>query len=261
MRRVAVWTALALLILGLLSGCEEKKAPSAGEKTPAYTQVAPMASKQALATQEKIVKVEAQKQVEIQKINAETRLKQLELEKEKELALLREKERLMRLEHEQAKERYLIWAGIAAMILAGLALLWYFDRRRQDKLIAYKDNLHKYFLFKENETRMKIAEKIVDAVAQQGIGADERAKLIEVLHSPVAEGKPRLPDAPEVHGEPHREDEALPEGIDTRVEETVIEVEEEPQRPSEPENKEAKKSKHPWYRFWGKGDAKDDDAG
>jgi len=235
------------LFLGalLLTGCDEKKSPPRNTQ-PSYTQVAPTASKQALATQEKIVKVEAQKQVEIQKINAQTRLKQMELEKEKELALLREQERLLRLEHEQAKERYIIWAGIAAMILIGLALLWYFDRRRQDKLIAYKDNLHKYFLFKENETRMKIAEKIIDTVARQEISAEEKAKLIEVLHSPIAEGKPRLSREPEIKAQSGEKRPELPEeiGEESQSEETVIDIEEEPEK----DVGEAKKK--PWYRFW-----------
>jgi hypothetical protein len=249
MRRLGIPWVVALSMPAWLSGCEEKETPRE-PKAPAYTQVAPTASRQALATQEKIVKVEARKQVEIEKINAETRLKQLELEKERELALLRERERLLRLEHEQAKERYVIWAGIAAMILAGLALLWYFDRRRQDKLIAYRDNLQKYFLFKENETRLKIAEKIIDAVAKQEIDAEEKAKLIEVLHSPIAEGKPRLPEEPELSVQNTAEDRGDSGALEAkRVSEEVIDVEEESSEPSGTQE-ESGEPKRPWYRFW-----------
>jgi len=245
MKRLWVFWLVSALFMGSMTGCEEKKAPEE-PKSPAYTRVAPTASKQALATQEKIVKVEARKSIEIEKINAQTRLKQMELEREKEIALLREKERLLRLEHEQAKERYIIWAGIAAMILVGLALLWYFDRRRQDKLIAYRDNLHKYFLFKENETRLKIAEKIIDTVARQEISAEEKSKLIEVLHAPIAEGKPPLPRESEVSARSADDRAELPEEIDRepRKEETVIDIEEEPEKRSGPEKKK------PWYRFW-----------
>jgi hypothetical protein len=252
MRILKITAFLSVFVAGLLvlTGCEEKAAEKPKESATSYTQVAPMASKQALATQEKIVKVEAQKRIELEKISAQTRLKQLELEKERELALLREKERLLRIEHEQAKERYLIWAGIALMILVGLALLWYFDRRRQDKLIAYRDNLQKYFLFKENETRMKIAEKIVDTVAKQEISAEEKAKLIEVLHSPVAEGKPQLPAEPEDRSSPVEEQNEGPEDLEEgRKEETVIDVEEEPEKPVS----ESEEKKRPWYRLWGKG--------
>ncbi|WP_457606957.1 hypothetical protein [Nitratifractor sp.] len=240
---------LSLLVLSGLSGCEKKEKesppPARQERT---IRLDPGVSEKALATREKIAEMEVRKSIELQKIDAQTRLKQLELEKERELALLREKERLLRLEHEQAKERYIIWAGIAAMILIGLALLWYFDRRRQDKLIAYRDNLHKYFLFKENETRMKIAEKIIDTVAKQEISAEEKSKLIEVLHSPIAEGRPALPPEVAVKGEePAVDRKQLPEKESEEPEEernTVIDVEEEPELPEEPEKKK------PWYRFW-----------
>ncbi len=234
---------VGLSVLSLLLGataCEEKPKESPSTQSAAYTQVAPTASRQALATQEKIVQVEAQKSIELQKINAQTRLKELELQQARELALLKEKERLLRIEHEQAKERYLIFAAIAFMILVGLALLWYFDRRRQDKLIAYKDNLQKYFLFKENETRMKIADKIIDTVSKQEISAEEKAKLIDVLQSPVAEGKPRLPEEIRIEEKPTQKETKLD---DSQEEETVIEVEEELEAPDE-------KPQKPWYRFW-----------
>jgi hypothetical protein len=255
MMRVGVLL-LFVLLAGALTGCEEKRIPETREAAPSYTRVAPMASKQALATQEKIVKVEAQKRIELEKINAQTRLKQLELEKEKELALLRERERLLRIEHEQAKERYLIWAGIALMILIGLALLWYFDRRRQDKLIAYRDNLQKYFLFKENETRMKIAEKIIDTVAKQEISAEEKAKLIEVLHAPIAEGKPQLPvEAQRESVSPDGEKFSRKPEEDEVSGETVIDIEEEEENPED----DGKKKRRPWYKFWGKKDGEKSD--
>ncbi|WP_456394499.1 hypothetical protein [Nitratifractor sp.] len=233
---------IGLLWALLLTGCDEKSSSQKPSETAPYTHVAPMASRQALATQEKIVKVEAQKQLEIEKINAQTRLKELELERQKELALLRERERLMRLEHEQAKETWLIVGAIALILLIGLALLWYFDRRRQDKLIAYRDNLQKYFLFKENETRFKIAEKIIDTVSKQEISAEEKAKLIEVLHSPVAEGKPRLPES--VGSESPASEKREPDASEPQSEEEeVIDVEE----AGESNSLEGKK---PWYRFW-----------
>jgi len=231
--------ATALVALGIflaLAGCESKSTPS---QEPGYTRVSPTASKEALATQEAIAKVEAQKRIALEQINAQVQMKRMEMERQQSLEMLREKERLMRLEHEQAKERYMIWAAIALMILAGLTLLWYFDRKRQDKLIAYRDNLHKYFLFKENETRMKIAEKIIDTVGRQEISPEEKAKLIEVLHAEP--GKQRLlgslppeAEAPEGAAKEPRESE--------EPEETVIDIEEEPPAP-EPKRR-------PWYRFW-----------
>ena len=232
--------ATALVALGILlalAGCESKSTPS---QEPGYTRVSPTASKEALAAQEAIAKVEAQKRIALEQINAQVQMKRMEMERQQSLEMLRERERLMRLEHEQAKERYMIWAAIALMILAGLTILWYFDRRRQDKLIAYRDNLHKYFLFKENETRMKIAEKIIDTVGRQEISPEEKAKLIEVLHA-AEPGKERLLGAGLSEAEPPETAPKKPQETE-EPEETVIDIEEEPPAP-EPKRR-------PWYRFW-----------
>jgi len=143
-------------------------------------------SDEELKTQKELAQIEARKRIELEKISGETRLKQLELEKEKELALIREKEKLLKIEHEQAMQRYMLIGAILLILLIGAALLWYFDKRRKDKLRAYEDNLKKYFHQKENEARVKIAEKILDTVASQDLNMEQKAKLIEALHGPIA---------------------------------------------------------------------------
>jgi len=139
-----------------------------------------------LKTQKELAQIEAQKSIELEKISGETRLKQLELEKEKEVALLREKERLLKIEHQQAMQRYMLIGAILLFFLMGAILLWYLDRRRKDKLRAYEDNLKKYFHQKDNEARIKIAEKILDTVSLQGLNVEQKTKLIEALHAPIA---------------------------------------------------------------------------
>ncbi|WP_457593835.1 hypothetical protein [Hydrogenimonas sp.] len=168
------------------SGGFETKEPSAQKRTQHRTFV----SDEELKTQKALAQIEAKKSVEIEKISSEARLRELELQKQKELELMREKERLLKIEHEQAIERYTLVAAVLLTLLAGAALLWYFDKRRKDKLRAYEDNLKKYFHQKENEARVKIAEKILDTVASKNLDSRQRAQLIEALHG-SAPGAPK----------------------------------------------------------------------
>ncbi|RUM44779.1 MAG: hypothetical protein DSY46_04775 [Hydrogenimonas sp.] len=185
-----------LILIGLLAGCTVDQSDTGGfdvkesaqEKRTKYRT---FVSDEELKTQKELAQIEAQKRIELEKISGETRLKQLELEKERELELLREKERLLQIEHEQAMQRYMLIGGILLLLLIGAALLWYFDKRRKDKLRAYEDNLKKYFHQKENEARVKIAEKILDTVASQELSIEQKAKLIDALHGPVANPKPQ----------------------------------------------------------------------
>ncbi|WP_457597430.1 hypothetical protein [Hydrogenimonas sp.] len=204
-------TLFSLLLVPLLltmTGCTtddktlglDSSRPSA---QPQRTKYRTFISDEELETQKALALIEANKSVELSRIEAQRRLKELELQREKELALLREKERLAALEHRQAMERYMLLGGMLLLILLGAALLWYFDRRRKDKLRAYEDNLKKYFHQKENEARLKIAEKILDTVAKEGLPVEQKAKLIEALHGPMKppnetkeEEAPALPETP-----------------------------------------------------------------
>lgn len=186
-----------LVLVGVLAGCTVDNSDTGGfdvkePTTKMRTKYRTFISDEELKTQKELAQIEAQKRIELEKISGETRLKQLELEREKELALLREKERLLKIEHEQAMQRYMLIGAIILIFLIGAALLWYFDKRRKDKLRAYEDNLKKYFHQKENEARVKIAEKILDTVASQDLNIEQKTKLIEALHGPVAN-----PDAKE----------------------------------------------------------------
>ena len=177
-----------LILVGILTGCTVDNSDTGGfdVKEPTRTKYRTFISDEELKTQKELAQIEAQKRIELEKISGETRLKQLELEREKELALLREKQRVLQIEHKQAMQRYMLIGAILLIFLIGAALLWYFDKRRKDKLRAYEDNLKKYFHQKENEARVKIAHKILDTVASQDLNIEQKAKLIEALQGPVA---------------------------------------------------------------------------
>jgi len=196
-------TLIALFFGFLLAGCTAENGKNGGfdeaPKEPPRTKYRTFVSDEELANRKDLAQIEAQKAIELEKIGSSARLRELELQKERELAVMREKERMAALEHEQAMERYTLLGAILLLLLAGASLLWYFDRRRKDKLRAYEDNLKKYFHQKENEARLKIAEKILDTVASRDLSDAQRAKLIEALHGPVA--GTREPKEPEPPGE------------------------------------------------------------
>ena len=178
-----------LLLIAFAAGCTADNGNGGfetKEEPQRHSQYRTFVSDEELKTQKELAQIEAKKSVELEKIGAETRLKELELQKERELELMREKEKLLKIEHEQAMQRYIFIGAVLLLLLAGAALLWYFDRRRKDKLRAYEDNLKKYFHQKENEARVKIAEKILDTVASKNLDDRQRAQLIEALHGTSA---------------------------------------------------------------------------
>jgi len=67
------------------------------------------------------------------------------------------------------------------IIICAFFIFYYFKKRREDKLLAYKDNLQKYFYQKENEARMKIAQKILDNVASGKLDKAQENQLISAF--------------------------------------------------------------------------------
>ncbi|WP_434658286.1 hypothetical protein [Sulfurimonas sp. NW9] len=150
--------------------------------------------------------IDAQKEQELAKINAQTTLAKMEkaqlLEKikleaaaQKEKMLLaqaKEKEafeaKLRDLERQDAMElkRYLLLILFFVLVITTYFIYLYFKRRHDDKLRAYQDNLDKYFHQQENMTKMRIAEKIIDTVASGKLGKEQESELIKALSGNIS---------------------------------------------------------------------------
>ncbi|UCN00714.1 hypothetical protein LCX93_02030 [Sulfurimonas sp. SWIR-19] len=150
--------------------------------------------------------IDAQKEQELAKINAQTTLAKMEkaqlLEKikleaaaQKEKMLLaqaKEKEafeaKLRDLERQDAMEikRYLLLILFLLLVISAYFVYLYFKRRHDDKLRAYQDNLDKYFHQQENMTKMRIAEKIIDTVASGKLGKEQESELIKALSGNIS---------------------------------------------------------------------------
>ena len=143
-------------------------------------------------------KTEKEKEIELAKIKMEQALALSKLEqkyKMEELKLRQQKERI-ELENQrliaqkelEVKKEFLIFSlvGLILIILAVLIVL-YFYKKRKDKLIAYHDNLEKYFRLKENEAKIAIANKIIDTIAEGKLSAEQEQRLLGVLKGDTKE--------------------------------------------------------------------------
>ena len=151
-----------------------------------------------IAMQEKVAKIEQTKALEEIRLQKKLEKEQLALQQKQRLEQMRIDSELARAKNElQLKQTIIAMAALLLLIIA-FFIYYYFKRRREDKLIAYKDNLEKYFRTKENESRVKIAEKILDTISSGKLAPEHEAKLIEVLSTDnrsKSNDEPLLPES------------------------------------------------------------------
>lgn len=157
-------------------------------------------------------KVEEEKEVRLKKLSLETQKELAILESKKELALIKKEQELekirMKAEIEKQKiiyekekdealfnqqmqqqqqiynmelKRYLIITLALFLFISSYFAFYYFKKKREDKLRAYNDNLEKYFHHKENEARVKIAEKMLDAISSGTLDKSQENQLISAF--------------------------------------------------------------------------------
>ena len=115
---------------------------------------------------------------------------ELEQQKVKELELIAQKTLRAQEQKELEFKRYIIALVALIIIIVAFFLFYYYKKKREDKLTAYNDNLRKYFLQKENEVKLRIAEKILDTVASGNLSPEDQRKLIEVMHRSSVQENP-----------------------------------------------------------------------
>ena len=128
-----------------------------------------------------LAKIEKEKVLELQKLQNEIKSKELSVNSEKELELIKQKIVLQESNNSLAFQMYMfIFAAIVTVVIA-LFFFYFLKKKREDELRAYNDNLKKYFYIKENESRMKIAEKILDTIKQGDLSTDNEQKLVNAF--------------------------------------------------------------------------------
>jgi len=135
------------------------------------------------------------KEIQLKQIDAKTELEKqkLMLQEKKEKALLAIK--MMQLQHNNSTEmqKYILIMAFVFLAIISFFVFYYFKKRHENKLRAYQDNLEKYFHQQENMTKMRIAEKIIDTVADGKLDKAQGNELIKALSGNIApEQEPKL---------------------------------------------------------------------
>ncbi len=154
-----------------------------------------------------LARINARQALELQKIEQAYKLKELELKKQKELLELQNQKYLA--EREIAlKKQLLIYSLIAfTVLLIAILVVLYIYKKRRDKLIAYHDNLEKYFRMKENEAKIAIANKIIDTIAEGKLTPEQEQRLLGVLKGDVKELPKEIEESEAIEAEVEEEEE------------------------------------------------------
>jgi len=126
--------------------------------------------------------INREKVLELAKLDSELQMQRLMLEKEQALEELKQQNLIRESEQELSKQRYILFYGSLIIIILAAAVYFFMKYRREDKLRAYNDNLEKYFQHKQNESRVKIAEKIIDTIETGKLNSQQESQLIEALN-------------------------------------------------------------------------------
>ncbi len=182
------WTRYVLLVLILftLSACQlfedskelqEKKQELALKKL----QVEQERELAQIQIQKELALIDKEKELALEKMHNELKAKELDANSEKELELIKQKLALQQSNNDLNFQKYLFMFLGLMVVVAAFFIFYYYKRKREDELRAYNDNLKKYFYMKENESRMKIAEKILDTIAEGDLSAENEQKLINAF--------------------------------------------------------------------------------
>jgi len=143
-----------------------------------------------------LAKIKMEQTLALSKLEQKYKLKELELRQQKERLEL-ENKRLIAQKELEVKKQFLLFSliGLVLVIIAILVVL-YFYKKRKDKLIAYHDNLEKYFRLKENEAKIAIANKIIDTIAEGKLTPEQEQRLLGVLKTDTKELPQKIKDEP-----------------------------------------------------------------
>ena len=142
-------------------------------------------SKQEIALQEKELDAKIEQNRETLKVKKDIELAKInsQLEKDKLQTQNKEKENSYKLQLQENEssltlQKYIIFLIALIVVVTAIALYIYFNNRRKDKLKTYEDNLDKYFKSKENQTKVQIANKIIETIATGQLNPDQENRLI-----------------------------------------------------------------------------------
>ncbi len=138
-----------------------------------------------IESKKELALIEKEKELQKIKLQADVQQENLRLNKEKEIALFEQNLRLKQEENRLAQSRYIMLLGALVIIIISFFIFYYFKKHHENKLKAYEDNLKKYLQQKEQESRNKIAEKLIDTIAAGKLDKNQEATLLNALSGQV----------------------------------------------------------------------------
>lgn len=135
-----------------------------------------------IASKKELAEIEKVKILEKIKLDSEIKKQQIAFEQENAKRAFEYKLQEAKRSDQMEIKRYYIFILFLIIVLFSASLFYYFTKKREDKLKAYNDNLEKYFHQKENETKLKIAEKVLDTISSGALDQEQKNQLIQVLH-------------------------------------------------------------------------------
>jgi hypothetical protein len=134
-----------------------------------------------LESKKELALIEKAKELEKIRMQAELEKQKILFEKEKQEALFTQEMKQQEQAYSMELKRYLSITLALFLFLVSFFIFYYFKKRREDKLRAYNDNLEKYFHHKENEARVKIAEKMLDTIGSGHLDKTQENQLISAF--------------------------------------------------------------------------------
>ena len=135
-------------------------------------------------------KLSNEKETELARIAKEKEIEKLSLEKALEKEKLAQETARIEADKSLELEKYVFGLLALLMLIIAFFIYYYFKKKREDKLIAYNDNLRKYFLFKEHETRIKITQQVLDTIAEGKLSKEDQANLVRAISANSVETLP-----------------------------------------------------------------------
>jgi hypothetical protein len=134
-----------------------------------------------LESKKELALIEKEKELEKIRMQTELQKQKIALEAEKEKAIFQQKMKQQEQLDKMELKRYAIFLSAMLIFVILFFIFYYFKKRREDKLLAYNDNLQKYFHHKENEARVKIAQKMLDTLGSGKLDKNQENQLIRAF--------------------------------------------------------------------------------
>lgn len=130
---------------------------------------------------EKIAKINMQRDIEVQKLKSSTDVTKATIEKE--VAIEEAGNRKIALENEHSFSITLLYIVGIAMVLLFLFFLYYTGKNRKERLKKHEDELLFKLKSKEQELKVHMAEKMLDSIASGKLSPEQETRLIEALEN------------------------------------------------------------------------------